>query len=219
MSRYVLVSALFCVVSLESLPAQGKRSVADLVADLKKGDKERFQALAELEARGDKAGDAVQALIDLLDTKDEDVRLQATIVLGKIGRPAVEPLTKALTSKDEDIRLFAVWGLSFAGPQAKSAAPAVVKALGDPSAQVRRKAAYAIGRINADPEIAVSALVAALDDKDDDVRSAVAGSLPKMGKTAVPPLRKALASDRVNLRNTAIRILGEIGPDAAPAIP
>src|SRR5262245_46883820 len=100
MSRHVLLSALFCVVLLESLPAQGKRSVADLVADLKKSDKERFQALQELESLGDKAADAVPALIDLLDRKDEDVRLQATIVLGKIGRPAVEPLTKALTSKD-----------------------------------------------------------------------------------------------------------------------
>ena len=46
-----------------------------------------------------------------------------------------------------------------------------------------------------------------------------AESLPKMGKAAVPALIKALEGDKANVRNQAIKTLGEIGAAAEPAIP
>src|SRR5439155_431521 len=97
MCRYVpLVVLLGLGVFVPQSHTQPTRSVADLIAELKKGDKEKFKAIEELEALGDKAGDAVPALIDLLHVKNEDVRLHVAMAMAKIGRPAVEPLVKAL---------------------------------------------------------------------------------------------------------------------------
>ncbi len=197
----------------------GKRSVADLIADLKKGEKEKIAALEQLEVLGEKAAEATPALIELLPGKNEDIRLATAITLGKIGKPAVEPLVKATKSKDADVRFYAVWSLAFIGPSAKTAVPAVVKAMSDSSAPVRRKAAYALGRIGADPETVAPVLVEALGDKDADVREAASGALPKIGKIAVPALVKAMDSDNAILRNGAIKTLGEMGADAEPAIP
>ncbi len=220
MNRIALLLAPLCLLIVVSPGLAGaKGSVKDLIADLKKGDKERFAAIEALGALGAKAADAVPALIALLPTKDEDLRLQATLALGRIGAPAVEPLSKALDSKDADIRFYAVWGLAFVGPPAKCATPRVVKALSDTSAQVRRKAAYALGRIDADPDQVVGALVTALGDPDEDVRQSAQAALPKLGKTAVPHLIEAMKSDKAALRISAIQTLGEIGADAAAAIP
>lgn len=223
MRRHILLLILLglgCIASPAPIAAQGsKRSVADLIADLKKSDAEKLKAIDELDALGEKAAGAAPALIDLLAFKNEDVRLAATMTLGKLGQPAVAPLSKSFESKDANVRFYAVWGLAFVGPPAKSATPIVMKALADPSADVRRKAAYALGRIDADPAIVVDALVNALGDSDNDVRNTAAESLPKMSKTAVPVLLKALKSDKADLKRMAIKILGAIGSEAAPAIP
>ena len=223
--RRTVFSLIVLILGSWSIPApscqagQGKRSIADIVADLKKAGAEKLKAIAELEALGEKAAEAAPALIELLPAKNEDVRLGSVMALGKIGQPAVEPLSKAFASKDADVRFYAIWGLAFVGPSAKSAMPIVVKALADPSAQVRRKAAFALARIDADPDAVVEGLVAALSDTDTDVRDAVASALPKMSKAAVPVLIKALRDDKKELRPMAIKILGEIGAAAAAAVP
>src|SRR5262245_4297892 len=90
------LGASWLLVVLVPLPQnkseQPKRPVSALIADLKKGEKEQLKAIEELEALGEKAAEAVPALVGLLQSKSEDVRLQATIALGKIGPAAVEPL-------------------------------------------------------------------------------------------------------------------------------
>ena len=112
-----------------------------------------------------------------------------------------------------------MWSLGFIGAPAKSATPLVLKRLSDPAADVRRKAAYTLGRIDANPATVVDALVAALADADNDVRQTAAESLPKMSKAAVPALIQALQGNKADLKPIAIRILGQIGAEAAPAIP
>ena len=219
MCRYLVWLVVLGVVVPQVRAGEGKRSIADMIADLKKGEKEKFKAIEELETLGEKAAEAVPALLELLPAKNEDVRLHVTMAMAKIGEPAVTPLTKAFASKDADVRFYAIWGLAFVGTPAKSATPTVLKALGDPSAPVRRKAAYALGRIDADPDEVVAAMVEALGDSDADVRDAVAESLPKMSKVAVPVLTKALKSDKKELRQMAIRILGACGAEATSAIP
>src|SRR6476661_10490922 len=69
-------------------------SVADLIAQLKKSDAEKLKALEAIDTLGPKATEATPALIELLSYKNEDVRLAATMALGKIGASAVEPLNK-----------------------------------------------------------------------------------------------------------------------------
>ena len=150
---------------------------------------------------------------------NEDVRLQVALAMEKIGRPAVAPLSKAAASSDSAVRFYAIWGLAFVGPPAKSATLIVLKALTDTAPDVRRKAAYTLGRIDADPEKVAPALVNALGDSDADVRQTAAASLPKMSKTAVPILIDALKSDKKDLQHMAIKILGEIGAESTPAIP
>src|SRR5262249_28182326 len=203
----------------EARADEPKRSIATLIAELKKGEKEQLSAIAELEALGEKAADAAPALVEVFHSKSEDVRLGAALALGKIGKAAVEPLTKGYKAGDPDIRLYVIWSFSFIGPSAKEARPIVVKALADKSDAVRRKAAYALGRIDPEPEKVVPALIAALDDSDNDVGQAAASTLPKMGKAAVPALMDAMKSDKVKLRNTAIIVLGQIGGEAEKAIP
>jgi HEAT repeat protein len=223
MCRYALLVAVVCAALCGNYVVMGQskrsdRSVADLVADLQKGDKEKLQALQELATLGDKAAAAVPALIELLPIKNEDVRLNAALVLGKIGTPAVEPLQKAFASPDSDVRFYAVWSLSFIGPRARGATPVLVKALKDPAPDVRRKAAYALSQVDADPALVVGPLVSALGDSDADVRQTAAASLPKMSKAAVPVLIESLQSDKQELRLAAIKILGEIGAPAAAAV-
>ncbi|MBI1831450.1 MAG: HEAT repeat domain-containing protein [Planctomycetes bacterium] len=220
MCRNVVVAMVLALSVLTAPSAgQGKRSVAELIAELKKGDAEKLKAIEALEALGEKAADAAPALVALLPGKNEDVRLHVVMAMGKIGKSGIEPLKKAFDSKDPDVRFYAIWGLAFIGPDAKSATSVVVKALGDTSAAVRRKAAYTLGKIDADPDAVVSPLVTALGDKDNDVREAAAEALPRMPKAAVPVLTQALKGDNKELLGMAMRILGKIGADAAPAIP
>jgi HEAT repeat protein len=223
MLPHLLLPALLCLGGLVPAAPQktpeGKRSVADLVADLKKGEADRERAFRELEALGTKAEAAVPALAELLSSKDEYARLNATLVLGKIGRPSVAPLSKALASGDEEVRFYGAWGLGLVGPAAKGAAPDLVRALADKSAQVRRKAAYALGRVDPEPDAAAAALVGALEDADADVRTAAAAALVPLGKAAVPALVKALQGDKQALRPVAMKTLGEIGAAAERAIP
>src|SRR2546428_791983 len=92
-----IVLSLACAVS--PLQAAQKRSVADLITDLKKADADKLKAIEALDALGDKASDAAPALIDLFAQSNEDVRLAAAMALGKIGPAAVEPLTTVLEAK------------------------------------------------------------------------------------------------------------------------
>src|SRR5258706_6547548 len=98
MCRKLGLGVLFTlsVAFLHGHAAQGKRSVADLIAELKKGETEKLKAIEELEALGEKAADAAPALIDLLHVKNEYIQLRAVVAMQAIGKAAVAPLAKAL---------------------------------------------------------------------------------------------------------------------------
>jgi HEAT repeat protein len=220
MCRFVFLATAMCLLACAHVTAsQAQRSLAEMVADLKKGDADRLRAIAELDSLGTKAAEAAPALVGMFAIKNEDVRLAAAIALGKIGKAAIDPLEKAASADDADVRFYAVWAIAFIGPPVQSATPVVLRALGDTSAQVRRKAAYALGRINANPKLAVGPLVTALADPDTDVVQAVQDALPTMGKAATPLLVKILRSDNPTPRLRAIQTLGAIGADAAEAVP
>ncbi len=178
----------------------------------------------------------VAELVKKLGSANFAVRDGARKELEAIGWPALDALREAAKGEDletkrratevvatiegqADVRFYLVWGLGFVGTEAKSATPIVVKALADPSAAVRRKAAFTLGRIDADPDAVVDAMVAALADTDNDVRDAAAASLPKMSKAAVPVLIKAIQGEKKDVRKMAMKVLGTIGSEAAPAIP
>lgn len=94
---------------------------------------------------GKEAAPAVPFLIDMLKDKDEDVRVNVAIALGKIGNPrAVEPLIIAL--KDEDVRFSSALALGdIKDPRAVE--PLIVALNKKEEEVLRRSAAEALGNI------------------------------------------------------------------------
>ena len=179
----------------------------------------RIQAITDLAEFGPKAEPAIADLIDALQTKNEDMRLNAAITLSKIGKPAVAPVAKLLTSDDSDAKFYAIWTLGWIGPDAKETAPTMIKLMTDKNDGVRRKAAFALGRLAGDPDKAMEVLLAAFKDESPEVRQAAGDALAKFGKIAVPPLIELLKTDNIETWMQASIALGEIGADAQDAVP
>jgi HEAT repeat protein len=166
-------------------------------------------------------GNAVGPLMDALQSKDSNARVQAAGILQKIGDPrAIEPLAPLLTEPEDSVRYAAVSALAAIGGEgvvepltqalkdsnagAREMATQGLGACGDPRAveplcatlkdlnsEVRGMAAKALGQL-ADSR-AVEPLVAALCDEDEEVQVAVADALGKLrDQRAVEPLCEAL---------------------------
>ncbi|MBE3090658.1 MAG: HEAT repeat domain-containing protein, partial [Actinobacteria bacterium] len=116
---------------------------------------------------------AVKPLIAALKDKNDYVRREAAIALGKIGdKRAVKPLMDAFKYEDWHVHPAAAEALG------KIGAPAVkplTAALKDKNDYVRGEAAKALGKI--EDNRVVEPLLAALKDKDWDVRKAAANGL------------------------------------------
>jgi HEAT repeat protein len=205
-----------------------KRDVGQFIEDLDSKDiNVRINAAVGLAEFGPKAAPAVPKLIAALQNADkdvpdgvrEDLRLNAALALGKIGAAAVKPLITVLDTNNDDHRYYAVWALGWIGPDAKPAAAKVIAALSDKNDGVRRKAAFTLGRIGADPNTAIAELAKVLQDKVEDVRKAAAEGLSKYGDKAVPTLIGVLEKGEKDAQVLACFSLGEIGSDAAKAIP
>src|SRR5262245_44753966 len=73
--------------------------IADLIQQLQGGNNAaKLAAAVALADYGAAAAPAVPALVSALQTKDENLRLNAAIALGKVGTQAVEPVAKVLQS-------------------------------------------------------------------------------------------------------------------------
>jgi HEAT repeat protein len=161
----------------------------------------------------------VDALVKQLKSPDVDLRRAAAKGLSEAGadaKPAITALSAALSDKDLFVRRFAAQALGEIGPDARPAVKPLTEALKDPKKEVVEAAATALGKIGAAEPLA--ALVG--DTKRDAAprRKAVEalGMMKADAKSAVPALTKAL-KDR-DLRIEAAEALGEIGPDASPAL-
>jgi hypothetical protein len=97
------------------------KKIGDLVKNLKSKDPAtQLAAVTALADLGPKAKEAIPDLVNLLKVKNEDLRLNSSIALGKIGKAAVADLVKALRDKDPDTRYYAVWALGWIGPDARA---------------------------------------------------------------------------------------------------
>lgn len=179
----------------------------------------RIQAIMDLADFGIKAEPALADLLDALTAKNEDLRLNASITLAKIGKPAIAPVSKLLTDDDADLRFYAVWTIGSIGPDAKAATPTIIKLMSDKNDSVRRKAAFALGRLAGDPDKTISVLIDAFKDENDDVRQSAGEALSKFGKAAVPPLIALLKGENVKARLQAATSLGDVGSAAKDAVP
>src|SRR5262249_20754442 len=82
-----------------------KDKIAALLKDLKSSDDTvRYEAITALAEYGPDAGEAVPILVKLLVEPNEELRIAATLTLGKIGKSAVAPVAVLLNNPDVDIR-------------------------------------------------------------------------------------------------------------------
>jgi hypothetical protein len=129
-------------------------------------------------------------------------------------------LRAALHDSDAWVRQAAAWRLTQAPRVAAAASADLVSALRDSDAVVRGLAALAL----AGSPAALPALTASLRDPDVNVRLASAETISTFGRAARPALDALIAAadtpgEHVHVQRSVAKALGEIGPDAARAVP
>jgi hypothetical protein len=138
--------------------------------------------------------------------------------------PAVKAVAEALTDPDPDTRAAAAWALSQMAAAGALAIPALEKAIADVNPRVRSLSAAALRSMGPKAVDAVPVLVQALSDPAAYVRAPAAdaiGSIGSTAKAAVQPLIERLLTtgEQVYVLRSVASALGNIGPDAAGALP
>jgi HEAT repeat protein len=164
-------------------------------------------------------GEAVPALIEVLQQRDGALRAWAALSLGKIGsdaRSAGSALTIALVDTDAPVRAAAADALGRIGPRNHAAVIGLVTAQRDTDETVRTSARDALTRLG---KSAVPALIESFTDAGDEVRAGSVESLGRIGAVAVPDLATATRAVDDRVRRGAVAALARSGPAAEPAIP
>jgi len=154
-------------------------------------------------------------------------RAELVRAIGSFGAdagPAVKAVAEALTHPDPEIRSAAAWALSQMGATAAPAIPALEKTIADTNPRVRSLSAVALRSMGPKAAEAVPALVQALSDPAAYVRAPAAdaiGSIGTAAKAAVQPLIERLLAtgEQVYVLRSVAAALGDIGPNAAAALP
>ena len=159
-------------------------------------------------------------MITKLDDEDPVVRTEAVLALRDMGPDAADAVpTLAAKVADEDylVALGATWALMAIGNQS---IPALLDVLHNSEPDVREFAAYTLGHFHPESEQVISNLLDALYDKD--ARWGAESSLGLYGKTdkkVVAALLRRLDCRNPHVRLSVIDALGDIGPNAADAVP
>lgn len=178
-------------------------------------------------------GEPLSFYTDQLQKAGRGARAGVLRSIGSFGEdasPEVNVIAARLSDPEPEVRAAAAWALSRVGAGAAHAAPAVAKLLKDESLPVRESATLALREMGKAAAVAVPDLSAALRDPEGTVRMSAALALGAMGsaaQSAVPALAAALSvPDQSQLTNEEVQVirnicyaLGDIGPEARPAIP
>ncbi len=187
-----------------------KRAIGPLIALLSDSDERmRSQAARSLFFFADKS--AFEPLLPLLEDKDAWVRASAIETLCQSdGDRAIGPALKMLKDKSYDVRLSTVRALmKLNRPET---APHLVKLLNDKSKEVADYAAIALGKLGDDRGL--DRLIFAIKKRpfyDFMCEEAIV----KLGSKAVSPVINLLDSYDYTVRQTSVKLLGEIGDSRA----
>jgi HEAT repeat protein len=138
-------------------------------------------------------------------------------VLASSAKAQVPELSRILTNEElAGVRQSAAGALGSIGPDAKSAASALLITAKDKDALVRCSSVWALSRIDADAGLVLPGLIERLDDSFANTRQFAALALAKYGPlatSAIPALVRTMTTNR-----EARRALLAIDPKAASGL-
>ena len=181
------------------------RDIPTLLADLTSGDDTLAEASAlELAALG---GEALPALISLLDSAEVDHRWWAVRALAQCDHPPLEVLLRALDDASGEVRQCAALALaSHPDPQAVTA---LIRALSDPDRMTANLAANALIAIGAE---AVPGLIETVHNGGQAARLEALRALAEIrDPRAIPTMMNVLDEDSILLQHWAETGLENLG--------
>ncbi|KOR30666.1 hypothetical protein TI05_13600 [Achromatium sp. WMS3] len=173
----------------------------------------------------------IKALLQTITDINATVRLAAANVLGNlcsidysIGAKVISGLLQILASDtNKETKETVLKAISHMGSNGTPALYTLLKMLKDNNAQIREATVWAIGKIGATTATAILELVAILTDSNACIRQTAAWALSQIDSPdivlAVPALIHTCSDALADVRNAAIKTLGNIGSKADLAIP
>jgi HEAT repeat protein/S1-C subfamily serine protease len=206
---------------LSLMGADAEEAVPDLMSTMKDPEKlVRHKATLAIGQLGPVAKAAVPDLAKALKDESADVRMAAAAGLAKMqgkALPALKEIGDGLKDDNRDVRVSLLEAVKNLGPEAKDLVPELRKALQVRDKETRLGAVEALGSIGDGAKEAVGDLVDLAEYKE--LRVAVTDTLVRIGKVAIPELRKKLRHPRKEVRLAAVQVLEKFGSDAKSAVP
>ena len=169
----------------------------------------RRDAAYQLASMGAFALPALDALIEKLDDRDEQVWIQSVTAIAKIGPSAsraIEPLCETFSDRSVQKRYRAAWAVGKIG---KAAIPFLRQKLANSSNSERIGAIEALGWISDDPDTAAQLLASTLNDSQSDVKRRTLNSLSRLGNAGPSVLTPALTDEDSQVKTIALRMLSK----------
>lgn len=205
--------------SLGKFGSEASSAVPDLIALLKEFDP-RLRGIARTSLV--QIGlSTIPALVQALDTPQEDLWQGAGKALADIGQPTVQPLLATFRTAKPDLRLKILQVMQWLGPKAKDAVPTLLEMMNDSDFRVRLGALQSLGAIDADAPEIIPVLLANLNDSHPEVSKAAQETLVnrKLKHSAVAFLRTALKERRESIRCLLCDVFKNMGSEAKSAVP
>lgn len=220
-------------VALQRFGEKAKTAVDSLAAALADADPRVKVAAATALGRIGKEGKrAIDDLLPLVKSDDAEVRKAAVFAIGRVEPDdiarASEAIAKFTTDPDEQTRKEAISSLCLLKDRTPETVKAVAVALTDKSVEVRRVAAAGLGKFERGVKEAEAELLAAFKRADEDklVKAYALHSLclgVKDDPSRILPELTARLDVTVE-KDADVRVaicdeIGDLGPDAQPAVP
>ncbi len=183
-----------------------------------------IKVLAQLEYNDAKLG--LNLIMEAAKNGDKETKQAALQALGTLGKEVQPGMVAAVKEcmKDNDLKMACIETLKKFAGNSKSSLVLLVELVKDDDGAIADAASTAIVDLGPTAVGAVSELIKLMDISGNVVTQAdearvtkYANLLAKIGKTAIPTLRRGLASRSIT-RWGCVKALGEIGPPAREAV-